>query len=209
MVVSVAVVSTADGSALVTSVVIGSVVVDFVAVDSDVVGSADEGLVSEGGCGDSLARFLPKLPIRRIKVFPSFFFLSTLGELSVLRDASLAASRFFLFRLRIVRSSRPISPSEATDLEEPVRLIKPMWKGEPGRNGVRSVCRVRRRREGAGRAGDGEAGGRGGSSSRMVVHGARRYDCREPSVQPAAGGSALFPDIYLLRITKFRLATTT
>lgn len=122
-----------------------------------------------GGVGeDSSARFLPIVPIRRIKP-PSFFFLSILGELSVLREASLDASaRIFLIFLRIVRSSRAISPSEAEDLVEPERLIEPMWKGEPERNGERSECSVRRRCDGE--AGKG-AGALAGAEAEAGVHG--------------------------------------
>lgn len=119
--------------------------------------------------GERSPRFLVMLPRRLTK--PSFFFLSTEGDPSVLREApeaSLTASaRGFLFFLRMVCSSRVISPSEADDLLEPVRLIEPMWKGDPERNGERSVWRVRRRREGAGIGGGG--GGGGPSSSRIVL----------------------------------------
>lgn len=144
------------------------------------------------GMGDPSGFFLPMLPMRRSKLPPalSFFFLSMLGELSVLREASLATSRCFLFRLRIVRSSRTISPSEAEDLPEPERLSDPMWKGEPERNGERSVWSVRRRRDG----GVGEGGGIVGSSSRMVVSRVRRADCRVTGDARAPADAALHPD---------------
>lgn len=148
------------------------------------------GIVTSGD--PSRCFFLPMLPMRRSKLLPalSFFFLSILGELSVLREASLAASRCFLFRLRIVRSSRMISPSEAEDLPEPERLSDPMWKGEPERNGERSVWSVRLRRDG----GAGEGGGIGGSSSRMVVSRVRRADCRVTADARALASTALLSD---------------
>lgn len=83
-----------------------------------------------------------------------------------------------------------ISPSEAEDLPEPERLSDPMWKGEPERNGERSVWSVRRRRDG----GAGEGGGIEGSSSRMVVSRVRRADCEVTGDARAPASAALLPD---------------